>query len=140
MWWIEGGKAFAINRDGYKKHIMNVFFDEHKFRSLQTLLHKYGFRRVHSVPESRKNIPVQDIIIYEHDLFVEGDYDLSMQISRVKTSSSPVFPSTVIISNTSVVSSESHHGSISDMEIYDMNSFDCCSLASIDSLPLRSDL
>jgi hypothetical protein len=65
LWWIERGKAFAINRDGYKKHIMNIFFDEHKFRSLQTLLHKYGFRRVHSVTELREDIPAQDIIIYE---------------------------------------------------------------------------
>jgi hypothetical protein len=81
LWWVHGGRAFAINRDGYKKHIMNVFFDEHKFRSLQTLLHKYGFRRVEAI-----NNLFTDIIIYQHDQFQEGDLAGSRGIVRVKTS------------------------------------------------------
>lgn len=78
---MHGGRAFAINCDGYKKHIMNVFFDEHKFRSLQTLLHKYGFCRIEAI-----NNLFTDIIIYQHDLFREGDLAGSRDIVRVKIS------------------------------------------------------
>lgn len=32
LWWTDDGKAFVVDREGFKKHIMSVFFDEHKFR------------------------------------------------------------------------------------------------------------
>ena len=62
LWWTDEGKSFAVNREGYKRHIMSVFFDEHKYRSFQTLLHKYGFHTKSTLTSIHT-----DIIIYEHD-------------------------------------------------------------------------
>jgi hypothetical protein len=84
LWWVDAGagkSAFAVDREGYKRHIMNIFFHENKFRSFQTLLHKYGFRTVTSI-----NNAAADIIIYQHGLFVKGDLELCKKIARARDS------------------------------------------------------
>ena len=80
LWWTNGGKSFAVDREGFKQHIMSVFFDEHKFRSFQTLLHKYGFRMVTSIHMIENN--AADVVIYNHKLFVANDFELNRQITR----------------------------------------------------------
>ena len=77
LWWTDGGRSFAVDRQGFKHHVMNVFFDEHKFRSFQTLLHKYGFRSVQSI-----NNTVADIIVYRHKLFVQNNICQCKDITR----------------------------------------------------------
>jgi hypothetical protein len=84
LWWTDRGKSFAVNREGFKRHIMSVFFDEHKYRSFQTLLHKYGFRTVSTTTSIET-----DIIIYQHALFNENDFELSKTIVRVRKSDKP---------------------------------------------------
>ena len=79
LWWTDEGKSFAVNREGYKRHIMSIFFDEHKYRSFQTLLHKYGFHTKSTFTSIHT-----DIIIYEHDLFRENDFELCKQMTRVR--------------------------------------------------------
>jgi hypothetical protein len=77
LWWTDGGRSFAVDRQGFKEHIMNVFFDEHKFRSFQTLLQKYGFHSVHSIHNT-----VADVIVYHHEMFVQDDIELCRLITR----------------------------------------------------------
>jgi hypothetical protein len=84
LWWTDGGSSFAIDRQGFKEHIMNVFFDEHKFRSFQTLLHKYGFHSVHSVKKN-KNTTAADVIVYRHEMFVQDDMELCTLITRTRS-------------------------------------------------------
>jgi len=80
LWWTNEGKSFAVDRAGFKRCIMSIFFDEHKFRSFQTLLHKYGFHHVTSVYMVDNN--VIDVLIYQHELFVEDDIELCRHITR----------------------------------------------------------
>ena len=77
MWWIDSGKAFAVDREGYKKNIMSVFFDQKKFRSLQTLLWKYDFCTVAAINNS-----IDDVIVYHHQYFMRDKPDLCRLISR----------------------------------------------------------
>jgi hypothetical protein len=79
LWWVECGRAFAVHKNGYQDQIMNIFFEEKKFHSLQTLLHKYGFRRIRAVSDALPNV-----LIYRHDLFIRGDIDLCKNIKRNK--------------------------------------------------------
>jgi hypothetical protein len=84
VWWVDDGagkSAFAVDREGYKRHIMSIFFHENKFRSFQTLLHKYGFRTVTSI-----NNTATDIIIYQHAFFVKGNLHLCKKIARARDS------------------------------------------------------
>lgn len=80
LWWTNDGKAFVVDREGFKKLIMSTFFDEHKFRSFQTLLHKYQFRHVTSI--YMVDDYVTDILIYQHELFQEDKIELCRQITR----------------------------------------------------------
>ena len=80
LWWTNDGKAFVVDREGFKKHIMSIFFDEHKFRSFQTLLHKYQYRHVTSI--YMVDDYVVDILIYQHELFQEDNIELCRQITR----------------------------------------------------------
>jgi hypothetical protein len=136
LWWVQGGKAFAINREGYIKNIMSVFFDEHKFRSLQTILHKYGFRRLHAIIGG-----CTDIIIYQHDQFVEGDIESCMMITRVKKcrhfSTAPEICYLPMSDNCFVTTPPSSIDSF-DTDA-DLDSCDCCSLMSVDTTRLRAE-
>jgi hypothetical protein len=136
LWWVQGGKAFAINREGYKKHIMSVFFDEHKFRSLQTILHKYGFRRVRAIFDG-----CTDVLIYQHDLFVEGDIESCMMISRVRKrrlfSTAPDISYVPMNGNCLVTPPASSIDSFETDD--DLDSCDCCSLVSVDTTQLRAE-
>lgn len=89
LWWIESGEAFAVDREGYKKNIMSVFFDQNKFRSLQTLLWKYEFCTVASINNS-----IEDVIFYHHRFFVRDRPDLCKLITRKDhvTQVSPLLP------------------------------------------------
>lgn len=80
LWWTNDGKAFAVDREGFKKHIMSVFFDEHKFRSFQTILYKYQYHHVTSI--YMVDDYVADILIYQHELFQEDKIELCWQITR----------------------------------------------------------
>mmetsp|Transcript_6048 Transcript_6048/g.11860 ORF Transcript_6048/g.11860 Transcript_6048/m.11860 type:complete len:278 (-) Transcript_6048:24-857(-) len=82
LWWVHGGRAFAVDRKGYKKNIMSIFFDQNKFRSLQTLLWKYGFCTIESINNMEK-----DVIIYRRKFFVKEDPELCKQIVRVEHAS-----------------------------------------------------
>jgi len=166
LWWVdEGGDAFAVAREGYKKEIMSVFFDEHKFRSLQTLLHKHGFRMITSV-----NNEYHDILIYQHKFFVRDKPDLCKMIvrtSRKETGKRMQKPSIenlrspdISVRERSVTfqqreSSQDqqplHQQRIHSRPVDEAHSalsvlaaaadtVDCCSLASIDSSPLRDEM
>lgn len=84
IWWTPGGESFAVDRQGFKKHIMSVFFNEKKFHSFQTSLHKYGFRMVTSFNDTTDPENPIDIIVYHHEHFIEDDLELSKTITRVK--------------------------------------------------------
>lgn len=163
LWWLEDGEAFAVAREGYKKEIMSVFFDEHKFRSLQTLLHKHGFRMITSV-----NNEYHDILIYQHNLFVRDKPDLCKAIVRTcrketrkqkKKSSIKMLRSSNSSARDRSVSFKEHEPP-KDQAVPKQripfrpsdegppnlsvlaaaaDTVDCCSLASIDSLPLRAE-
>ena len=77
LWWIDSGVAFAVDRERYKKNIMSVFFDQKKFRSLQTLLWKYDFCTVASI-----NNLVNDVIVFHHKYFVRDSPNLCQLIRR----------------------------------------------------------
>lgn len=79
LWWTDEGRSFAVNREGFKRHVMSVLFDEHKYRSFQTILHKYGFHTKATITSIQT-----DIIIYEHELFREDDFDLCKRMGRVR--------------------------------------------------------
>lgn len=159
LWWLEGGKAFAVAREGYKEEIMSVFFDEHKFRSLQTLLHKHGFRMITSV-----NDEYHDILIYQHNLFVRDKPDLCKVIVRTNrketskqkksrieilgSSDTSVREGCVIFQEHAPPQDQPlHRQHIPSMPLDEGSSalsvlaaaadtVDCCSLTSIDSSPL----
>lgn len=57
---------------------MNVYFDQTKYRSLQTLLWKYGFHTIASFNNS-----TDDFIVYQHKFFVKNQPELCRQIIRV---------------------------------------------------------
>jgi hypothetical protein len=127
LWWVDGGEAFAVQKNGYRDHIMNVFFDESKFRSLQTLLHKYGFHRLRTVADALPNV-----MIYRHDLFIRGDIDLCKNIKRNKNPPK---------AKSSPVQDEIHTNKISlpKQDLHDdddLHSLDCCSLSSEEDFTL----
>jgi len=82
LWWVHDGQAFAVDRNGYKKNIMSTFFNQSKFRSLQTLLWKYGFCTIEAI-----NTMEKDIIIYRRKFFVKQHPELCKQIVRIEHAS-----------------------------------------------------
>jgi hypothetical protein len=51
IFWTDDGKSFAIDRVAYQRNIMNVFYDQSKFKSLQNLLSRYRFKAVQTINE-----------------------------------------------------------------------------------------
>ena len=45
MWWLDGGKEFAINSDLFPKQVLDVYMNGTKFASWIRRLHKMGFSR-----------------------------------------------------------------------------------------------
>jgi Ran GTPase-activating protein (RanGAP) involved in mRNA processing and transport len=154
LWWTDGGRSFAVDRQGFKEHIMNVFFDERKFRSFQTLLHKYGFYSVLSIHNS-----MTDVIVYSHEMFVQDDIELCRLITRAQNrrSSAAMFqqqhdketkaprrlsemtqetePSTDVSDDDDDELMTLAQG-LSDVEPIDDDDWDCCSLSGLSTVSL----
>lgn len=83
IFWMEDGKTFAIDRVGYQKHIMSIFFKQHTLKSFQNIVSRYGFKTAMTTNRFIDGDQVGDLIIYGHPLFVQGRADLSRGIDRV---------------------------------------------------------
>ena len=70
--WTDDGNSFAIKRVEYQRHIMNVFFEQNKFKSFQNMLSRYRFKTVRTINGGT----AQEIIIYSHPLFTRGYLDI----------------------------------------------------------------
>ena len=70
--WTDDGKSFAINRVEYQRRIMNVFFEQNKFKSFQNMLSRYRFKTVRTINGGT----AQENIIYSHPLFTRGYLDI----------------------------------------------------------------
>jgi hypothetical protein len=77
IFWWEDGKAVAIDRRGYQKRIMGTFFDQHRFKSFQNLIKRYGFQTIQSRYDSVRG---EDIIVYSHEFFLQGEEDMAKKI------------------------------------------------------------
>jgi hypothetical protein len=103
IFWVNDGKSFAINRDLYERQIMDLLFNQTKFKSLQNLLYKYSFET-----ESASNIcecPVHlsyKFSVYSHPYFIQGRQDL---LPKIKISDQATIPSKC---NTSDKTSDEH--------------------------------
>ena len=75
IFWMDDGKSFAIDRVGYQRNIMNVFFDQSKFKSLQNLLSRYRFKAVQTINDFTGGT-THEFIIYSHPLFTRGHLDI----------------------------------------------------------------
>jgi hypothetical protein len=85
IFWTDDGKSFAIDRVGYQRNIMNVFFD--KFKSLQNLLSRYRFKAVQTINDFTGGT-THEFIIYSHPLFTRGHLDI---VSSLIFAPSPSF-------------------------------------------------
>ena len=76
MFWLEDGRSFAIDREGYKKNLMSVFFRQNKFTSLQSNMSRYGFAR------ELDSFDGLVFVVYSHPSghFVQEDPDQSIKI------------------------------------------------------------
>jgi hypothetical protein len=75
IFWMDDGKSFAIDRVGYQRNIMNVFFDQSKFKSLQNLLSRYRFKAVETINYFTGGT-THEFIIYFHPLFTRVHLDI----------------------------------------------------------------
>jgi len=70
--WTDDGKSFVINRIEYQRRIMNVFFEQNKFKSFQNLLSRYRFKTMRTMNGGTAH----EYIIYSHPLFTRGHLDI----------------------------------------------------------------
>ena len=78
--WTDGGNSFAIKRVEYQRRIMNVFFEQNKFKSFQNMLSRYRFKTVRTINGGT----AQEIIIYSHPLFTRGHLDIDAIMKLTK--------------------------------------------------------
>lgn len=86
IFWTDEGQCFAINRDGYQRRIMFVFFDQHKLKSFQNVIKNYKFR----TELSMGRFPIEaahNFLVYSHPSFVRGNQGLSRSIRIPKSPS-----------------------------------------------------
>ncbi|KAL3775957.1 hypothetical protein ACHAW5_004233 [Stephanodiscus triporus] len=80
--WTSDGKSFEVKRMGYTRDIMNVFFDQTKFKSFQNRLSRYRFKVVRNAKFSNTRGFEYDYII-NHPLFTREKFDVvAMQMAR----------------------------------------------------------
>ncbi len=70
--WTDGGKSFVIDRLEYQRRIMNVFFEQKKFKSFQNVMSRYRFKTVRTIMGGTAH----ESIIYSHPLFTRGHLDI----------------------------------------------------------------
>jgi len=76
--WLPSGKAFKIHKPkAFAEAIMPSYFQQTKYRSFQRQLYIYGFDRV-------KDKTLNDYGAYYHKLFVRGESDLCLDMTRQK--------------------------------------------------------
>lgn len=76
--WLPSGKAFKIHKPKeFATEIMPEYFSQTKYRSFQRQLHIYGFDRI-------KDKCSEDYGAYYHELFVRGQSDLCLDMTRKK--------------------------------------------------------
>jgi len=76
--WMPNGKAFKIHKPkDFADFIMPQYFNQTKYRSFQRQLYIYGFDRV-------KDKTSDDNGAYFHNLFVRGETDLCLDMTRQK--------------------------------------------------------
>ena len=78
--WTDDGKSFMINRFEYQRHVMNVFFEQKKFKSFQNLLSRYRFKTVQTINGGTAH----ECIIYSHPLFTRDYLDIVAMMNLVK--------------------------------------------------------
>ena len=70
--WTDHGKSFMINRYEYQRRVMNVFFEQKKFKSFQNFLSRYRFKTVRTINGGTTN----EYITYSHRLFTRDYLDI----------------------------------------------------------------
>jgi len=76
--WLPSGKAFKIHKPkDFASNIMPSYFQQTKYRSFQRQLYIYGFDRV-------KDKSSDDYGAYYHKLFIRGESDLCLDMTRQK--------------------------------------------------------
>jgi len=76
--WLPSGKAFKIHKPKeFAEIIMPQYFNQTKYRSFQRQLYIYGFDRI-------KDKSSEDFGAYFHELFVRGETDLCLDMTRKK--------------------------------------------------------
>ena len=89
VFWSDDGRSFAINRDGYQRHIMFVFFNQNQLTSFQSLISRYHFTTELSrdmlggFPAAAER--AQEFIFYSHPSFVREHHHLSSMIRPRKS-------------------------------------------------------
>lgn len=88
LFWLEDGMRFVVEREGYTKYVMAVFFSETRFKSFQNMMSTYGFHKVGAFSsDNQVGSPQCSVfIVYSHDQFIKSDFELCQQITRVRTS------------------------------------------------------
>ncbi|KAL9188429.1 hypothetical protein ACHAXT_006807 [Thalassiosira profunda] len=75
VFWLDDGKSFAINRDGYKDNIMSVFFDHNRIKSLLNRLSDNNFELGRSMGRFPDHV-AHKFLVYSHPSFIpEGLLD-----------------------------------------------------------------
>lgn len=76
--WLPSGKAFKIHKPkDFADTIMPQYFNQTKYRSFQRQLYIYNFDRV-------KDKASNEYGAYVHELFIRGDSDLCVDMTRQK--------------------------------------------------------
>jgi len=79
--WTPSGRAFKIHKPKeFAALVMPRYFDQTKYRSFQRQLYIYGFDRV----KKDKSLPPAEVGAYTHELFVRGQAELCLNMSRKK--------------------------------------------------------
>lgn len=98
IFWSDDGKSFIVERDGFKKYVMNIFFSQTKLKSFQNLLSKYHFRSTSVLtPHLHSTIGKDNAwkyMAYNHPLFEQDREDLCRDIRRSLVPASYTAPPT----------------------------------------------
>ncbi|CAB9500198.1 HSF-type DNA-binding [Seminavis robusta] len=90
LYWLPGGKAFAIEQVTFAKEVLDKYFQATKFASFVRRLHKWGFRR--ETRGFRKEIGPElsrSVIAFCHDQFQKDDPELVLQMEEAAKKQPP---------------------------------------------------
>lgn len=88
VFWSDDGNALIVNRRGFERYVMGIFFDQSKLKSFQNNLSKYNFQSM-STPASElhsSDINSWEHMVYVHPFFQKKQESLCESIKRANKS------------------------------------------------------